>query len=305
MSIYIVEGKPGHGKSTFATILATRWQEHYSRRRLEPRRIVANFPMMIPGVEYVECWDDIRDVERCIVIIDEAPMWFSGHTARDNQKHMGFFSQHRKDGNSLIVIAQSWSSLDLTVRERTCEGVYNVRRLFGPTVFEEPSAFERAFGWWSLVRRYDSAQYGTETRKRCLSTELIRLDRWHGKFDTLAKIGSIDSKSQSRGAGLAVVEAGPAPIMPGDGVMLAGEIDLRYLDSVRRAKEAAKKRDRRPLAAEVADSRVARAIPDFRAYCLGTYTDEMGVVHYRKPIDLVLDEIAARKRGSEVSDGVR
>jgi SpoVK/Ycf46/Vps4 family AAA+-type ATPase len=294
MSIYIIVGRPGHGKSTYATAMATRWQAHYARRKMEPRQIVANFHMAIPGVQYIESWEQIRELQRSIVIIDEAPMWFGGHEARSNAKHMGFFTQHRKEGNSLIIIAQSWSSLDLTIRERTCEGVYEVRRLFGPTIWEEPSFIEKAFGWWSIVRRYDAAEYDLVTKRRCYSTELFRLDRWHGKFDTLAKIGRLDEGRNSQGAGLAASEVVTA-LRPGDGITTAAEYDLARLWSEYRQRKGAHKH-RTALAPEVrAHLGDERVIGGFLEYCRGVDVDEMGVVRYQRSVDSSLDDVIASR----------
>ena len=302
MSIYICEGLPGHGKTTFAFIMGLRWQAHYKRTRQAPRQIVSNVSMDIPGVQIIESFAELKQSERCIVIIDEANMWFSGHNARANQEHLDFFTQHRKEGNSLFLITQSWSSLDLTVRSRTCEGVYNVRRLFGPTIWEEPSWVEKRIGWWSVVRRYSSENYDTATKKKCYSTEFIRLDKWHGRFDTLAKVGRIDAGVNGRGAGLAVAHK-VQELKPGDGIITAREYDLarlwaEYLKSKGRAHN-----DRTALAPEVGALSDARVIADFRQYCRGCKTDEFGMVRYERNVDDAIDDyLGARLRLSEGGD---
>jgi hypothetical protein len=306
MGIHIIEGLPGHGKSTYATILASEWQAYYVRHARRPRRIYANFEMYLPclvcsgvlpecsfcggsgrGVEFVEDFLELRTLTDAIVIIDEAPQWFSGHESRQNAKFMGFFSQHRKDGNTLFLIAQSWSSLDLTVRERTCESVHRVKRFFGPNRWEEPSLLEQAFGWWAMAIEYQARDYDTATKKICKGRRLFRIDTWHGKFDTLAKVGHIGERG-GRGVGLAAGSAVDPDSMRGESVKLASEVTEEIL--LQRF-EQAQRRERAATALVRSASTRKRVISGYRDYVRGVaQVDPFGICYrYRADMDEVID----------------
>jgi hypothetical protein len=167
--------------------------------------------MYLPGVIVCESLDDMvaeMASGHAIVVIDEAAQWFGAHSSQRNAKFMHLFREHGKDGHTLFIIAHSYADLDVTIRERTCETITRVKRLFGPNQWEEPSFLEELIGWWAIAYKYDAAHYDTVTKRiRLGAPQFIRLDAYHGMFDTLAKVGWQGQKAERRGVGLASLKA--------------------------------------------------------------------------------------------------
>jgi hypothetical protein len=160
--------------------------------------------MHLPGVEVAYDFSEMRDLTHSIVVIDEAAEWFSAHSSKDNQKFMRFFRQHGKEGNTLYLIAHSYADLDVSIRERTCEGIWRVRRMFGPTRWEEPSPIEKTIGWWAIATCHSARDYDAVTKRtKKAATRFFRLDELHGLFDTLCKVGKMGEGHIGSGAGLA------------------------------------------------------------------------------------------------------
>ena len=203
MSIHIIEGLPRHGKTTFAVLNALEWRAHWAKHAKDPRRIVANFPVNVPGVEYVPNFQDMKDMDHCVFLIDEAYKWFGAHDYKENAKFLTYFTEHGKDANTLYLIAHKAAMLDVSIRSRTAETIWHVKRLAGPTRWEEPSGLERAFGWWAMCSQFMSSDQTAMKTSKPMKTRFIDLRRLHGKFDTLTKIGLMHEGKNKAGAGLA------------------------------------------------------------------------------------------------------
>ena len=139
--IYLYSGTPGSGKSYHAVA-----DIRAKLARRDKNRVIANFPLGVSS-EHFEYWDNsdiciaslvsyaqqyhVRGVEgQCLVVIDEAQCIFNSrdwngkgiiHSAlkRDPDSRMDwikFFSQHRKLGFNIILIAQSDKMLDKQIR---------------------------------------------------------------------------------------------------------------------------------------------------------------------------------------------
>lgn len=124
-------GAQGAGK-TYSAVRAM-W---LLRKRHPERRIIANFPIYLPGrpVEVVDSWEELYtpDVVECDIVLDELHLWLS---ARDWQKHKAqteeWFSQLRKRKILLWYTSQRGASVDTLVRGRTDYSYYfeSFRRL--------------------------------------------------------------------------------------------------------------------------------------------------------------------------------
>lgn len=139
--IYLYSGTPGSGKSYHAVA-----DIRAKLARRDKNRVIANFPLGVSS-DHFEYWDNsdiciaslvayaqqhhVRGVEgQCLVVIDEAQCIFNSrdwngkgiiHSAlkRDPDSRMDwikFFSQHRKLGFNIILIAQSDKMLDKQIR---------------------------------------------------------------------------------------------------------------------------------------------------------------------------------------------
>jgi hypothetical protein len=203
MSIHIIEGLPRHGKTTFAVLNALEWRAHWRKKNKDPRRIIANFPVNVPGVEYIENFMNMKDMNHCVFLIDEAYKWFGAHESKENAQFLTFFTEHGKDANTLYLIAHKAAMLDVSIRLRTAESIWHVKRLAGPNRWEEPTAFEQVFGWWALCTQWMPSDQTAMKTSKPIKTRFIDLRRLHGKFDTLTKIGRMYEGKNKSGAGLA------------------------------------------------------------------------------------------------------
>lgn len=105
-------GLPGSGKS----LNAVRQMLKATERGIP---CFANFHSRSNLWQYV-LFDDIKYIERGLVILDEAHMMFSARNwSKTTQEQLGLFQQHRKLGIDLIWIAQSASRVDVALRELT------------------------------------------------------------------------------------------------------------------------------------------------------------------------------------------
>ncbi len=220
-----IEGKPGAGKSTFATWQALRWANRQSKfGRRENRQILANFAMDVPGAR-LATWDEMYKASNAICIIDEAGSLFNAREFRENTSKLGYFTQHRKEALTLFVIAQSMNMLDVVIREYTMSSVWHVKRLFGPNEWEEPTRLEEFCGWWALARKFDGTDYGKVTKQVCLQKQFFRLDEFHGRFDTLAKISKRDEHTSGAGLAAAGVQDAPDYVLTAQDLMTGRTAD--------------------------------------------------------------------------------
>lgn len=121
-AVHAICGLPGAGKTAFMSLVMLR------RRRREPgRRIVANYPLYLPGrpVEYVDKMSDVFDVTDADVCIDEMHVWMGARNWREHGDEFAVWaSQLRKAKVDLWYTTQDMSSVDKFVRVRTLNSYY-------------------------------------------------------------------------------------------------------------------------------------------------------------------------------------
>lgn len=121
-AIHAICGLPGAGKTAFMSLLMLR-----RRRRQPERRIVANYPLYLPGreVEFVSGLREVMSVTDADVCIDEMHVWLS---ARDWRNHGNEFnewaSQLRKSNIDLWYTSQDINSVDRFIRVRTLDSFW-------------------------------------------------------------------------------------------------------------------------------------------------------------------------------------
>lgn len=116
-AVHAICGLPGAGKTAFMSLVELR------RRRREPdRRIVANYPLYLPGrpVEFCPCLQDIFSVTDADVCIDEMHVWAGAREWREHGVEFSeWASQLRKARVDLWYTTQDIASVDRFVRVRT------------------------------------------------------------------------------------------------------------------------------------------------------------------------------------------
>lgn len=197
MSIYVVTGEPGAGKSALGYVLAGKHCKN------DKRQVLATYDMDWYNVKTTQ-WAEMARAENAVCIVDEsASLWHArSYSEKGRVNELEKFREHRKDGLTLYLIVQDFATLDTNIREMT-RFVWHVKRLFGPDFYENATKFEETWGVWSLARLYLAKNYLTASKKFWKSSQPFRLDRLFGRFDTLAKSSGKTSTEVKRGAGLA------------------------------------------------------------------------------------------------------
>lgn len=131
--IELYSGTPGSGKSYHATERA-----YYALR--SGKNVIANFSLDLPVkpkikgvfsfwsnseitvgnlIDYADMYHDRFKEHQTIIILDEAGIKFNSRKWQDadRMRWLDFFSQHRKLGFDVILIAQSDQMLDKQIRE--------------------------------------------------------------------------------------------------------------------------------------------------------------------------------------------
>jgi hypothetical protein len=200
MSIEVIEGLPGAGKGCFAALRAFSYAARFAKDKRNERRIIANFEINHELVE-LGAWEEMQEAAGAICIMDEAQRWFNAREWSKNGETLSYFEGHRKDGLTLLLVCQSINQLDKQVRD-LAHVVWNVRRMFGPDEHEQPTAFEKRWGWWAVAKKYRALNYGLATKQECIRKQRFRLDHWHGLFDTETMQGNRAGVGKRRGAGI-------------------------------------------------------------------------------------------------------
>lgn len=214
MSIYIVTGYPGAGKTTFAVAQAVKFARHYKRP------VFTNFPIYAGDLDigYFDNWEDLKELSNAVVVLDEAPRWFSSRAWQSTKvDDLQVFAQHRKDGITLFLIAQEFGQLDAQVRDLAIF-VWRIKRMFGPDENEDATKLERYVGIWAKATKFEAAGYLTATKAVVHRRLFFRLDRWFGLFDTFHRVGSKFGEGVGRGRAQTTVTLPGHGRRPGLGV---------------------------------------------------------------------------------------
>ena len=119
--VYCFAAKQGRGK----TYSAIRFLNEHTTNR----RIFCNFSTKIPHTSFSslsEIWSNTDD--HCIFVIDEIFKKYNKQDRVDRQ-FLSWLSQSRKHGRIVIIIAQEWRELNMTLR-RYCKRVITCDRAF-------------------------------------------------------------------------------------------------------------------------------------------------------------------------------
>lgn len=137
--IYLFSGTPGSGKSYHAVVNIKSWLK---RQKL----VIANFPINYKGAEFIYLDNDEITVDylvgfakeyhepnkegQTLIVLDEAQLIFNSRNwnsqASNRMDWIKFFSQHRKLGFTVILIAQFDRMIDRQIR---CLVEYEVAHL--------------------------------------------------------------------------------------------------------------------------------------------------------------------------------
>lgn len=133
MTVYLYSGTPGSGKSLHAAN-----DLRFALNRRKPRPVIGNFPINTAKVRHPEMyhylpneqlkpdwlfdfadrwWDEHPDdfgENKILLIIDECQLLFNARTwsSKDRLAFLEFFSQHRKAGYKVILVAQNAKMVD-------------------------------------------------------------------------------------------------------------------------------------------------------------------------------------------------
>jgi len=200
--ISIITGRPGSGKSYLGTEMAWRWAS-------SGKAVATNLPLRgswpscvfrLPDEEVRSFWlrrwrggewvrvEGLGEAAACggvRYVIDEAHLWWS---SRDWQQFgrdtLAYLSQHRKLGDSVVLITQSCGALDKAIR-RLCGEYCLVRNME-----REPLAgvrVPRVRVVWGLVEPENPA-WSSYVYK----TEWVRLNpEVFGRYDSFAGVGVV------------------------------------------------------------------------------------------------------------------
>lgn len=202
-----VTGLIGHGKNCFVTRQVLRL-----RARGDKRRVIANFPLHVEGVEYCATWDEVKNESNCLIIIDEAYRWFGSRNWQNNNREgeLSCFTQSRKEGNSFWWICQESNQVDQYLREFTTAFIWHVYRPFGPGEDEGPSVLERLIGCRAVARKYSASIYG-KADARPVESVWFKLNDYFGAFDTFHSVGLRDGSGAGRGKASGAQRPTPGP----------------------------------------------------------------------------------------------
>jgi hypothetical protein len=200
MAIHGIIGLPGHGKSTFASILAARLADTFARKARH-RRVFANFPVADKRVGMIPTWEAAQELSNCVFFLDEAPNWFNRRNWNKNtEADLQKWKQSRKDGLTLFWIAHDISHVETQISEHLTESFWVVRRFFGPALDEGPSVIENIVGWRAVARQFYGPDYRrVEGRKHPRQSVHFRIDRQFDKFDSLYVVGGRDGEGNRAG----------------------------------------------------------------------------------------------------------
>lgn len=231
--IYLYSGTPGSGKSYHAVVDIKK-----KLARKTKNRVIANFPLSVDAGDRFEYWDNSevridrlcaysvehlrRGVEgQALLVIDEAQCIFNSRDwngkgivgsalKRDPETRMDwikFFSQHRKFGYNIILIAQNDKMLDKQIRALVEYDVKHIKMNNG-FFFFLPTSFMAVEKWYG-----QNMKLGTQVlwyHKR-----IAALYDSYAMFDTLAGADGAQGELQSGGSPCAARER-PAQVISTD-----------------------------------------------------------------------------------------
>jgi len=200
--ISIITGRPGSGKSYLGTEMAWRWAQ-------QGKPVATNLPLRgswpacvyrLPDEEVRSFWlrrcrqgewvrvGSLGEAAACggvRYIVDEAHLWWSSRDWQQFGKDtLAYLSQHRKLGDSVVLITQSCGALDKAIR-RLCGEYCLVRNLE-----REPLAgvrVPRVRVVWGLVEPENPAWSSYVYR-----TEWVRLNpEVFARYDSFAGVGVV------------------------------------------------------------------------------------------------------------------
>lgn len=201
MTIWLYSGTPGSGKSLHAAS-----DIRFQLNRHKPRPVIGNFPINYEGIrhpemyQYIPNWemrpddlyqmaedwwaahpDDFRE-ERYLVVLDECQLILNARSwsQRDRLAWIQLFSQHRKVGMKVVLVAQNAKMVDNQLRmlieydvvHRKLSNVGTLGWLmslpFAGRIFVRVTNFytlnERLSSEWYIARRADMRLYDTHAK---------------------------------------------------------------------------------------------------------------------------------------------
>jgi zona occludens toxin (predicted ATPase) len=183
MGVQLLIGRPGSGKSYEATRRAL-WEAD------RDRMVFSNYAIKHPNC-YMFGPNDLLDLPRGVVIIDEAHLWFPARMSlKLPMSWLTQVSQTRKSGWDLLLVAQHETRLDRALRDvaewaHLCRAwfSYNDHPVLFTTTTWEPEAFRKpkrqlARGAHLFSQRVADA-YNTHER-------LVQADHTHDPKDQYA-----------------------------------------------------------------------------------------------------------------------
>ena len=217
--IYLYSGTPGSGKSYHAVVDAVK-----KMKRREKNRVIANFPLVGKRItSNFEYWDNseitiarLMDYARqhhrlgvegqTLVVIDEAQCIFNSrdwngkgviHSALKRQPDsrmdwIKFFSQHRKFGFNIILIAQSDKMLDKQIRSLIEYDIKHIKMNNG-FFFFLPTSFLAVEKWYGQRMKLGSQVIWYHKRIAAMYDS-------YALFDTLTD-GNADGQGGPRSGG--------------------------------------------------------------------------------------------------------
>lgn len=176
--IHVITGKPGEGKSWFASSLIPKFLN-------EGKDIGCNFNIAdIPEIEgyrdqikKVTSFEEIMAFKNGVLFLDEAQVWFSNRTwdavPLDLQNK---WQQHRKDRIDIFLCAQDISRIELTIRQLVGR-YFSVRKMWN-RIFVireyEPSINQET----QQIEEKESKRFWLQFARVKLDDPWIRLGFW-------------------------------------------------------------------------------------------------------------------------------
>lgn len=180
MSIHILTGLPGSGK----TYVLVRKALEFLDRDIP---VYSNFLLNVPEdkkylVHYYNKMSDLINLERGVVLMDEAQIYFNSRKWETLDERLQYkFQQHRKDGLDIWGTVQDIRRLDVIVRELVSH-YYECSKLIASDEFSVKP--------WGIIRvtRYEVRDHD-KIRRRFLSREWFLIKKKYvDSYNTLEKV---------------------------------------------------------------------------------------------------------------------
>lgn len=200
MSIHLILGKPRHGKTTFANILARQMHQAALRRAPSQRRTIhANFPIHHPEIHQFNDYAELQQLSNAVAFVDEGSGWFGKRSyTKTTDDDLMFWRQHGHDDLTLMVLAHSYNDVETKIAELATT-VWYVRRLFGPTLDEGPSWLEEKIGWRAKATNYDANTFDTPSKRIKNKSFSFSINAHLTEFDSFYVVGDRTGKGRRAG----------------------------------------------------------------------------------------------------------